>query len=564
MNKKIIFAAFVLITILFAVPVLAQNATFRDVPTSHFAFEAINWVSNPENGAFMVGDMGNNFHPQRNLNKFEAAQIFALAAGFRHVTHNLPAEEREELSRSFETWRPFLDTMAEEFSSWNRTADREISFLLERGIITMAEVQNFVTRDNGTESRPLITRQEAVAWMVRLVGQSAQAQAVTLPHPVPFRDDAAITPGFRRYVYHARELGIIRGDASGNMNPTAHFTRAEMATVFHNALANTPAASAPVAGGVPATISGTIANVHLDTHVSITSAAGTDTFSIAPNAVIMIDNTQRTAAFLREGMTVTVLVDAQRRIISLVARSQGAGAGVSSSEVTPSQTAALYSDEGFVTATNATLQTVTIRTHRVRISGQIIDDERTFTFAQNAVITHGGENASFADIQVGDIAFFGFNENVIHNLELMERERTILGILTDVRVDNNGDNPTLIITETEGRSYELRALSTTTFSRGYLANLSVNDLRIGDAITAEVELDRLIHVHAVGERIVVEGRLTQILITERNHEITITHESGISATYIVRPNVIDIYSLRVGTFLRINLDSREAIFIHRI
>ncbi|MCL2047520.1 MAG: S-layer homology domain-containing protein, partial [Defluviitaleaceae bacterium] len=104
--------AILLILALSQLPLLAQSPTFRDVPISHFAFEAVNWVSNPENGAFMVGDAANNFNPTRNLNKFEAAQIYAMAAGYRHSAATLSPAEQDILTRSFETWRPLLDDLA--------------------------------------------------------------------------------------------------------------------------------------------------------------------------------------------------------------------------------------------------------------------------------------------------------------------------------------------------------------------------------------------------------------------------------------------------------------------
>ena len=566
-SKKIALSLAVIMIIMSLSPaaLLAQTQSFRDVPTGHFAFEAINWVSSPENGAFMVGDASGNFHPNRNLNKFEAVQIFAMAAGFRHVTDGLPAAEREVFTRSMNAWRPFLDTMAEEYSTWNRTADREIAFLLYRGILTSEEVQNFILREGATETRPLLTRQQAVAWMVRLVGQGEQAQAVTLPAAAPFRDDALISPGFRRYVYHARQLGIMHG-SGGYMHPLNHFTRAEMSTVFHNAL------SAPAqtqAAGVPTTLSGIITNLFLDTHVSINSATGTETFAFAPNAMIIIDNTQRTAAFLREGMTATVLVDQGRQIVSLNARSvpgerdEPAEQSSPAATVSPTPAQTVYSDEGVVASVISTpAQMVTIRKQRVRISGQIIDEERTFSFAPNATITRGGEPSNFDDIQVGDIAFFGFSDSAITTLELMERERTLTGMINDVRPpDNMGLPPIFIIEEADGRSYELRSQPATEFTRGYAEGLNWYDLRIGDKIIAEVEFDRIVSIRAFGERRTVYGRLNEMRITERNTELTFTLDDGEVSSFFVRPGVFDVYALRLGMNLSVSLDSREVITI---
>jgi len=543
--------ACVILTILAATPVLAQTVTFRDVPASHFAFEAINWVSDSANGAFMVGDAANNFHPSRHLNKFDAAQIFAMAAGFRHVTHGLPEEERAVFVRSFDEWRPFLETMANQYATWNGTVNREIAFLLYRGILTMQDVQGFVSQGGTEETRPLITRQQAIVWMVRLMGQATQARAIALPHAQPFADDAQISPAYRPYVYHARDLGIIRGDALGNMNPSAHFTRAEMATVFHNARGGGQAAQAqaPEQAASAATVSGTIASA-TDDSVTINTASGQETFPFTQNAVLIVDNAQRTASALSENMTATVLVNPARQVISLTARSP---------VIPPAAPApTLYADEGFITAVTAVpTQSITIRTQRVRITGQIMDEERTFTFAPDATITRGGVPTEFSGIQVGDIAFFGFSQTAIHTLDLMERERVLNGVLHDVRPPYQGTGPIFILEQEDGRVYELRVQATTEISRDDTEGLNWDDLRIGDAITAEVEFDRINYISAEGTRGSADGRLNEIRITERNTEITMTGDAGSVSTFIIRPGVLDVYTLRIGMRLRVALDSRE-------
>lgn len=191
-----------------------------------------------------------------------------------------------------------------------------------------------------------------------------------------------------------------------------------------------------------------------------------------------------------------------------------------------------------------------------------MDEERTFTFAPNASITRGGIQTRFDDIQVGDIAFFGFSGTVIQNIKIMERERTLLGILMEVRLPETlGASPILILQETDGPTYKLRVLSATEFSRGYVSFLGWDDLRIGDAITAEVEFDRLIRVHAVGAQSTVYGRLNEIRITERNTEITLALEDGTNSSFFVRPGGFGVYTLRIGMQLRIRLDSREVINI---
>jgi len=194
----------------------------------------------------------------------------------------------------------------------------------------------------------------------------------------------------------------------------------------------------------------------------------------------------------------------------------------------------------------------------VRITGQIVDEDRTFNFAQNARITRGGEEIEIEDVQEGDIAFFSFRGGFIHEVDFMERERTLTGTLSKVRPPENHNGTAVLVLEmTGGQTYELRVLPATTFARGTTQDLDWSDIRVGDAITAEVEFDRLVSIHAVGERSTLDGRLIGMIITELNTQITITRADDSTSTFIVRPGVFDVYSLRIGSRLRVSLDSRE-------
>jgi len=320
-----ILLAFIL-TFTAVIPVIAQaQRLYNDVPTSHFAYEAINWVSNPDNGSLMVGDARGNFNPNRVMTKFEAAQVFAMAAGFRHITPQTAPEERDLLTRSFEMWRPMMDGMATQYSRWTRAFDREISFLLYKGILSVNDVSNFVTRTGAQEQVNNFTRQDAIAWTVRMIGRQAHAQALTIPHHTPFRDDLQISRELRRYIYYAAEAGIIRG-TGGYIHPLHNFTRAETAMLLHEVLAEdeAEAPTPPTAVSNVTTITGVVHSMVADTQINIMSATGVDTFRFAQNAIVMIDNMQRTPSFLRENMQVTALIGTNREILTIVGRMQTA------------------------------------------------------------------------------------------------------------------------------------------------------------------------------------------------------------------------------------------------
>jgi hypothetical protein len=541
-------------TLACAFPVSANTTRFRDVPANHFAFEAINWISHPNNGGIMVGDAAGDFHPNQTLNKFEAARVYAMAAGYRPASHTVEAELRAEINRSFDMWRPFLESLAAQHPQWSRIADREIAFLLYRNVLTTADVEKFI----GTR----LTNQEAAAWMVRLMGRQAHAAAIVIPFNNPFNDDALIAQEYIRYVYYARQAGYIAGGSGNMFNPTNEFTRAQLAVLFFNVLGDGAAAPPPGSTTPVSSVSGIVEMVYQNTQVFISSPLGPQRYHIAQNATINVNNVHRpTAAFIQVGMTITAVLNAQGEIISLVARTVTENNQQQNPQTTPQPPATLAEGEGFVVSTMANPATITIRNQWVRINGQIVNDERTFSIAPNAVITRGGVPVPFLDAQPNDIAFFRFNGTVIHVLELEDRERELEGTLLERRQIDLQGNQVIVIEVPTGELYELRVTAATTISRGNRLNVTLQDLRIGDAVTATLETGVLTNLRATGYQSIVSGRLTEILITQQFSRITVSKEAGGYQVYTIMPGVFDVYSLRIGMDLRIFLDSREVMDI---
>ncbi|MCL2604377.1 MAG: S-layer homology domain-containing protein [Defluviitaleaceae bacterium] len=552
------FALAFVMTLACTLPVSAntQATSFRDVPATHFAFNAINWISHPDNGSLMVGDAAGNFHPNQTINKFEAARVFAMAAGYRPASHTVAADLRAEINRSFDQWRPFLDGMAAQHPQWSRIADREIAFLLYRNVLTTADVEKFM----GTR----LSRQEAAAWMVRLMGRQAHAAAIVIPFSNPYNDNALIAQEYIRYVYYARQAGYMSGGSNNMFNPTDDMTRAQLAAIFFNVLGNGDVVPPPGSTTPASTVSGTVEMVYRNTQVFISSPLGPQNYHIAQDATIIVDNVQRTAAFIRVGMNINAVLNTQGDIISLVARTVTAENNSTQPTPSPSPTPApitLIEDEGFVVSTAANPAAITIRIQRVRITGQIINEERTFTIAPNAAITRGGVAVPLSDAQPNDIAFFRFNGAVIHELELEDRERELDGTLLEKRHADTQGYQMIIVEAKTGELYELRVLATTLISRGNRVNVTLQELRIGDSVTATLESGVLTRLQATGQQAVVLGRLTEIRITQQFSQITVLKDTGHFHVYTIMPGVYDVYSLRIGMDLRIFLDSWEVMDI---
>jgi hypothetical protein len=225
--------------------------------------------------------------------------------------------------------------------------------------------------------------------------------------------------------------------------------------------------------------------------------------------------------------------------------------------VTPDP-AALQEDEGYVVAVaSAPYESVTIKTQRIKLTGEIITEDRTFTLSPSCIITRGTGRVYLSDVRVNDIAAFKYSGTVLYSLTLQEKDRIVRGTLVEKKYVEASDTPVLVIEDAVKVKHELRVTASTLIERGTLRNLSWTDLRVGDDIEAKCEYDRLLNVYAPGTRGSVSGRLTSILISAASQEITLQKADGTSAVYKVPAGAYDIYSLRIGMDLTLYLDSWE-------
>jgi hypothetical protein len=581
MRLKLKPAAALTLILMLAFPRLALAATYKDVPASHFAYYAVDWVSNPANGSFMVGDAANNFNPGRTLDKFEAAKILAVAAGFKYAASAISPAEQELYDRSYAEWKTLIDAQAAQYGKWSRTADREIAYLLYKNILTAADVSTFISRVGGAEQINLMSRQEAIVFMIRLDGRQMDAEGIVLPYHTPYKDDAQIRADFKKYIYYAKEAGIA-GGSDGYISPTRSFTRAEMAQMFYNMFANRAQVTATPApnGDSNTTINGIVDYVFAQDGVSyvyIKIGAQVDAYRLAQNAVIMVDNVPRTANDLVKGMNVSAVVrfsSSAVEILSIVATSQI----VPTPMPTPIPTAApilniptaelgalttpepvtLQEDEGYIVAVSSIpTEAVTIKTQRVKLTGEIITEDKTFTLSPTCVITRGAGRVYFSDVRVNDISSFKYSGTVLHSLTLQEKDRVVRGTLVEKKFIEASDTPVLVIEDAIKVKHELRVTASTVIERGTLRNLPWTELRVGDDIEAQCEYDRLLNVYATGTRGNVSGKVSSIFISAASQELTLLRADGTSAVYLIPAGVYDIYSLRVGMDLTLYLDSWE-------
>jgi hypothetical protein len=533
---------------------LAATA-YKDVPAAHWAFDAINTVSDK---GLIVGDASGNFRPEALIDKFETAKILAKSAGYKYT--NLTKEEQTYYNRAYDKNKPLLTEFQKSFNKWNTTADHEIAFLLEKEILTADDLNQFVVNDtNGVQQLRALSRQEAAVFLVKLMGKKNDALKISSGY-VDFEDDDSITPEFKPYIYYLKSLQIISGETSSQFIPNGAVTRASMAILLTKSLeAMKPSgvdsgAVIPVSIANPSvskveSVSGMIDKLYpILNGIQILTDDKKMLYQVPPVGHIEVDGYLKTFSDLREGMLLSgVLLN--NELVNLAAQSVPAAP-----EVTPAPSMTALT--GLVDSIQPDTSGVTIQILTCEWNGEAMLEVKSFLLAPESKIMQSGKAIAFSDIVKGSAVTAEVSGGLCYSLELTEKSWEIQnGVLLNKKMI--ADVMTLIIQDHSGVSYALRLTDETVVSRKETGKVNWDDLRAGDSVSAVCEYDRLIAVDAAGVKSTQDGVILEVHVAADQQAIVMQTTEGAVKRYALMPETVDVYSVRVGMKVRLNLESQE-------
>jgi len=552
---------------------VALAATYSDVPSTHWAYAAISRVS--ERG-LMLGDMNGNFNPDSSIDKFDTAKILAQMAGYKYT--NVSTSETEYYNKAYEKNKTFLSQYAASFSKWNSTANREIAFLLEKEILTVEDLNQFVIRKNdGTEALRALSREEAAVFFVRLMGKKSEAVAYTDYYA--FKDDSSISISSKPYVYYLRGMGVISGDPNNNYNPNSAVTRAAMAvmcnavldllnnnntgTVGTGALSSTNTAASV---NNVATISGTI-DKYFETlnAFQIDDGAGNKSiYKLSSSVSITVDGFLKTAQDLKTGMSIIGTVN-NNELVSIKAQSM---VTVAPSTVVPVTNTELSTVEGTVKSisTASATETISVEVLTINPIGQVFSEVRSYAVNDNCSITMDGDAIDFTDITIGAIVTLKVSGSQVHSISLPAKDVEIeKGTLLEKSYITTTGTPVLKIQDEDEKIYELRVTNNSYIFRKGIGECVWSELRIGDSVWVEAEYDEIIRVNATGKSSSENVRIQEIHITmEGAYIVGKSLSDNQVKTYSLIISTVDPYSLQVGSVAQLNLDSWEVETVNMV
>lgn len=207
-----------------SLPVTASAATFTDINEVSWASSTIQAVSDK---GLINGYEDGTFRAKNNVTYSEA---MVMVYNLMSKTGNLKTSATNTLS----IYQSVLNTY--KIPTWSQST---VAYGLSAQILMAADLPKFTT--NGV-SNPA-TRQDVAVMFGRALSEKYDIYAGT---GVNYNDSWRISDEAMPYVDLLTRLGIVTGDDSGNFNPTANITRAEMAVMMNktydllsNELANT-------------------------------------------------------------------------------------------------------------------------------------------------------------------------------------------------------------------------------------------------------------------------------------------------------------------------------------
>jgi len=563
--SKVLALAFVMILAVGSMTVNA--ATFKDVPSGHWAYTAVNRVT--ELG-FMSGDLSGNFKPDGMIDKFETTKILAAMAGYK--TTGATAGETESYTAAYNKHIGYINLYVNKFSLWNSTVNKEIAFLLEKGILVNDDLNQFVVIVSNKESLRALSREEAAVFLVRLMGRVSN---VTTSYSNPFADDSTISSSAKPYVYYLRSIGVVNGDSANKFNPRGAVLRSAMATMINNvwtimnpnAVVTTPTPT-PVPTATPGanyvSVTGSIAKVYTDFRaIQVSSTDANSNNKILPvktSATITVDGVTATFANLKDGMSFTGLT-LNGELTSLLALTTPGSVATptptpgAAGEIPSAGTTVL---EGIVST--ATASSIGIEVRMLSPRGDIYTEIRTFNIPSGCTITRSGKAITASAIVQKDMVKATITGGVLTKLELQEKDRKFTGEIVAKRTNDSttGIIPIITVQDSAGSLSEFVVTDATMINRRTVGNTTWHSLRVGDTVDITAEYDKLLTLYAYGTTSTVEGTVRAIHITTTGCEVSVANSAGVLTTYpVVMDGMVDYYKFRVGAKVRLYLDSKE-------
>lgn len=540
-SKKFLRVVSLVLMVLILIPAMpTYAATFKDVPSSHWAYSYIEKMANLK---FITGYDGGVFKPKETLTYLETLKLLS----------NLLELDAQELSQSKQAYGKLVSDL--KVPTWAQDA---VIKCLYRGVISEAELRNAVSKgllETGTNKR--VGRLDISIFMAKAMGLEDEANSLPFVS-LTYKDLLSINSNYHKMIYILIQAGVLSANGTGNgyFEPSSPLLREQMAKMLSTAydyLQKTPQTPTTPTQNTEA-VSGTITKINKigdNTFLGVRTNSSTEsTYLVDSKTSIKLDNKATTASSLFEGQTVEItMTKGTSTALTVLAKSI-------EEEIT-----------GIIKTVSPISNVISVE--YTKDKSKIISQ---FTVDKNTSIELDGAAAALKDISINDEVKLVIENNLVIELEALSKSGEVEGIIADLTIEEVSRKKVYYITieNSKGKETEYEIDEDVVIYRnGKKANFEA--LKEGDEVDLELEYGLVVEIDADVVEKDIEGFITAIS-TKLNSgtEITISNrETGDEETYLlsrdveieVDGKVTNSFSLNVGYFVDAVIGSNEIIEI---
>lgn len=503
--------------------------TFTDVKENHWAYTAMSYM---QDKGYMTKNSSGEFAPTQEITYFEVAEVLAKATGYQDelVIKDMDPTLKKQIAENYEAKKPLLKTYMDKYSAWETRCNEEIAYLLGRGYLKEEDLSRFMIKSaDGKEFKNTLTKQDLAAFLVRVIGKEVTAKE-KYTGKTKFTDNDLIREENRPHVAYLSEIGLLNGDAKGNMGANTKVTRALCAQMTYSALiykekldkeeaANKPqtkpedntSSTTPDTAAIKGKINKVVPknNAANENYVLLEVNGKTTFYTANPSTKVTNANGQVvdfSKVTVGENVAVTVAKENGIELIKAIQLLDNTTGGTTTTPETSDK-----EDQTENTETMRYLGDV----ENIGRSGSISVSTNagivTYLLADQYSIVEGTETLTLEDLSVGDRVRIYIEDNKIVKVNILARAQVNETEAEFVRIANRVTSYSLTIADGTKESILEVDLAADITRNGKVAN--VQDLRMGDTLKLEMDGGVVTSIEATGEESSFVGTVESVILS---------------------------------------------------
>lgn len=226
-SSKLIIVSIVFL-LAFKINSIAINYT--DVDDNYWAKNAISEMAKK---GYLLGTSEGKYNPNKIIDKFEMSSVLAKLSGYKDefLDSSMTTADKKYNDDAYRIYGGLLRMYRRNFDMWEGIYDKEIAYLLKKGIITQNDLAQFVVKyANGKEVKRYLKKEDLAVFVARYLDLKPTLNVEK------FKDDADITSGKKGYVYALKNEGILNGNDYNELKPNSFINKAVLAAFLNKVI----------------------------------------------------------------------------------------------------------------------------------------------------------------------------------------------------------------------------------------------------------------------------------------------------------------------------------------